>query len=276
MIRRVRKKEDDVIGPSKGLIKWINKFFRFVLYPFIHPMWFMSGVVILAICLVAVPSYFGVEFKDIPKWYGQKFTEQYQKAEMVVNNEVVEPLTDKVEDKFKEVLRQKMEEFTGQGVNVKTAIKQPNKDHLVTYETPQIINRRAFQKAQEIPIDVEKTLQLVKENAKNITFKRVDNLGLTYLDEPIKVNGKIEVVNANELIINGERFFLYGIYTQPSSEKGQKALHYLMEKLNNQNADCYVGAYTRDGVGTVICMCQGANVNQNLVELGYSKNITLN
>ena len=283
MIRHSKRENDD-IGPSKGLMKWMNKLFRFVLYPFIHPMWFMSGVVILVIGFIAVPSYFGVEFKDISQWYKQKFAEQYQKAEMVVNKEVVEPLTDKVEGKIKKLAEQKFNEFTGQeiqgftgqGINVKTTVKQPNKDQLVTYESPQVVNRKAFQRAQEIPVDVEKTLQHANKTSPDVFFKRNDSLGLTYLNVPKKVNGKIMVVNANEIKINGERVFLYGIYAAPSSENGEKALQYLMGTINNKNTDCYIGAYTKDGIGTAICLWQGININQQLVDLKYSKNVTLN
>ena len=31
-----RKKNDDRLGPSTGWVKWATKFFRFILYPFIH------------------------------------------------------------------------------------------------------------------------------------------------------------------------------------------------------------------------------------------------
>ena len=35
-------------------------------------------------------------------------------------------------------------------------------------------------------------------------------------------------------------------------------------------------AYAADGTATAICVCDGININQKLVELGYSKDVSLN
>ena len=75
--KKRRKRDEDVIGPSTGWVKWATRFFRFVLYPFIHPLWFLIGLVILAVVIVGVPSYHGVPFDGIPGWYGKHWNKYY-------------------------------------------------------------------------------------------------------------------------------------------------------------------------------------------------------
>ncbi len=266
MIKRLKRKDDDVIGPSTGVVKWVNRFFRFILYPLIRPLWFFSFVIMVVIVVVVVPSYLGVEFADIPRWYKQQIERQYTKIETKVSNEVVAPLVEKVESKVEKVSSKK--------VNVKAMSKEPGKRDLVAYESPQVINRRAFQKAQEVPVDVKATLQ--KAMKETVEFKRNDKLELVYLEIPKRINGRVEVVNANELRIGDDVFFLYGIYVNPTSDKGKEAERYLLKTIAGKYADCYVGAYSKDGTGTVICIYDGVNINQRLVDLKYSKDVSLN
>ena len=268
MIRRVKKKEDDVIGPSTGVVKWVNRFFRLVLYPLIRPLWFFSFVIMVVIVVVVVPSYLGVEFTDIPRWYKQQIKRQYTRIEMTVDKKVVAPLVEKVEAGVKKI--------SGEKRNVKAVLKEPGREDMVAYESPQVINRRAFEKAQEIPVDVKATLQVAEMKQANVVFKRNDGLELVYLDTPKKINGRVEVVNANNLRIDGEMFFLYGIYVDPKSDEGKKAERYLLKTIAGKYADCYVGAYSKEKIGTVICIYDGVNINQRLVELKYSKDVSLN
>ena len=66
MVRR--RESDDYIGPSKGVMKWVNKFFRFVLFPFIHPLIFVILLVVLGGSIVGIHHFAGVPYKDIPLW----------------------------------------------------------------------------------------------------------------------------------------------------------------------------------------------------------------
>ena len=54
------------------------------------------------------------------------------------------------------------------------------------------------------------------------------------------------------------------------------------QKLNNKidhyggkNVDCYIGAYAKSGQGTAICVIDGININQKLVDAGFSQNVSL-
>ena len=70
-----RSKSDDYIGPSTGVMKWVNKFFRFILFPFIHPLFF---VIILAVL-------FGVMFLLAIGSFVRNGLEQY----MVFDNTII-------------------------------------------------------------------------------------------------------------------------------------------------------------------------------------------
>lgn len=268
MIMRSKKRNDDEIGPSRGLMKWVNRLFRLILYPFIHPWWFAGIVIAAVLAAVAVPIYFGVAVENIPNWYFAQFGKHYTKAEAVLVEKVVAPLKSTVEEK--------VQLLSGQGSKDTVIVKAPKKETLVDYNNLQAVNRRAFQKAQEIPVDVKKTLQASRKEKANVSFKRNENLELVYLEEPRRIDGVIEVVNANEIKIDGEMFFLYGIYASMASEQGKNAAKYLQDNVGGQAAECYVGAYTKGGIGTVICIYQGKNINQQLVDLGYSEDVSLN
>lgn len=264
MLGKKRKKDDDIIGPSKGLMKWVNRLFRFVLYPFIHPVWFVIDIVVLAVAVISWPAYYGVEVAAIPAWYKQKFNHYYNQVEAKIPARI---LTRSEPD---------FGGMPGRGINVKALAPKPGKADIVTYETPQMVNRRVFQKAQEIPVDVAATLKSASSEMPEPVFKRNDTLGLTYLEKPRKVSGKVTIVNANELKIGNELFFLYGIYVSPASNEGIAALHYLQQNIDGREADCFVGAYASDGTATAICIYEGLNINQRLVDLKYSRDVSLN
>lgn len=267
MMMRAKRKDDD-IGPSKGAMKWINRFFRFILYPLIHPWWFVGGVIVVIVVLVAIPFYYGVGLTDIPAWYVGQFDKYYTKAETAITTKIIVPLKNGVEEQIKKA--------TGMPSQNKIIMKTPKKEVLVDYENPQALNRKAFVKAQEIPVDVKKTLELGRAEQARVSFKRNDNLGLIYLESPRKIQGTAEVLNANEIKIGNEMFFLYGIYASMMSEKGPKAEKYLRDNIEGRNIECYIGAYTQAKIGTVICIYQGKNINQQLVDLGYSDDVSLN
>lgn len=264
MFGRQKRKKDEVIGPSTGFVKWLTRFFRFVLYPFIHPVWFVTGLTIAAVAIVGWPAYNGVSVSEMPRWYKQKLGQYYHKGKQEVKDILPQkPLVPEVSG------------MAGRGINVMAVDRKPGKAELVTYETPQMVNRKAFQQAQDVPVDVAKTLQ-AQNNEGMPFFKRREGLGLTYLELPKKVTGRVKVINANEVKIGDEIFFLYGIYAAPSSKEGIAALAYLQQNIDGRVIDCFVGAYTADGMPTVICIYSDININQRLVDLKYSKDVSLN
>lgn len=268
MFGKSKRRDNDSIGPSTGLMKWINKFFRLIFYPFIHPLWFFSGVAILAIAIVALPAYYGIGFENMPQWYQQQFEKHYSKAEKIISDKVVQPIADKAESEIKKM--------TGSGINVKTVNKKPGKAEMINYENPQIYNRRVFQKAQEVPVDAKATIENNASQPEQVYFKRNESLGLSYVKIPQKISGEATIINANELKIEGQVLFLYGIYAAPATAEGLAAMQYLQNNIGGKVVDCYAGAYTADKTATVICFYNGININQRLVDLKYSKDVSLN
>ena len=269
MFRR-RKKNEDRLGPSTGWVKWATKFFRFILYPFIHPLWFFVGVVVVLVALIALPSYKGVEFVDIPEWYKHHIMTYYEKAQKTIENGLVMPLKDKAE--------QELSDIVGRNVNVKSVDKNPGKNEIVSYDYPRTVNRKIFEAAQDVPVDVEATLKQAGGLVRNDIFKfrRNDNLGLIYMENPEDLIGVAEVVNANEIKIGAKVLFLYGIYAEPSSQEGIAAMQYLQNEIAGKTIKCRIVAYTQDATATGICVFDGININQQLVDLGYSKDVSLN
>ncbi len=260
-----KRKRDDVIGPSTGWVKWATRFFRFILYPFIHPVWFVVGLVIIAVLVIGIPSYYGVEFETIPQWYGQQWNKYYGQMKETWSNKI-SPIKGKADRTIKEISTQ------GVNVSIKSIEKKPSKKEMVIYESPKAVNRRLFEQSQEIPVDVKSTI----ENKKEELFKRDKNLGLVYLEIPQDVEGIAKIVNANELKVDSKRMFLYGIYVAPKSDKGIKALQYLREDIEGKKINCIIGAYTNNGIPTAICYLDSVNINQRLVDFGYSADVSLN
>ena len=257
---------------SKGFVKFLTRLFRFVFFPFIHPLVFVLLLVIIIGLLFAWPLYNGVKLADMSDWYYSKVGYYY---ELVKTN-----LFDKEDITNKVGFGKISGGIEENAINVKTIEKKPGKDEIIVYETPQMLNRKAFEAAQEVPVDVKKTFEHAKKVAEPenslFKFKRNDSLGLTYLENPIKVDGEAKVVNANEIKVGDRVLFLYGIYTHPASEGGKAAVEYMKQNVEGKIISCMIVAYTNAAVPTGLCVLDEVSLNQKLVELGYSNDVTLN
>ncbi|MBE6467854.1 MAG: hypothetical protein E7004_04620 [Alphaproteobacteria bacterium] len=260
MVRR--SESDDYLGPAKGVMKWINKLCRFVLFPFIHPLVFVILLAVLGGGIVGIHYYFGVAYKDIPSWVLTKSKEGYQSVAGKYN---VTTKDSETADDTKDV----------------KVYQQP-----VVYDKPTNINRKAFKKAQEIPIDVKATVEgknmpdkveekQIEDENDILAYKKDDSFGLVYVENPRVVRGNIEIVNVNEVKVNGEVMFLYGVYAKPSSSNGMSGATYLQRITENKDAECHIVAFTQNADLTAICIVDGKNINHQLVKAGYSQNIGL-
>ncbi len=263
-----KKRDEDVIGPSRGFQKFATHFFRFFLFPLIHPVWFVFWLVLISFVVIVIPASQRVDFKDMPRWYWDMMEPYYQKSVLFLKSVV-----QKTESDFKPTAPSHVSE----------------NPVLATYSIGRPTNRRAFEQVEEQNENIDEPVQqaeskpehidAVKESVpqqKPISFKRAENLGLVYLPQPKIVTGVLNIVNANEVKLGEMPLFLYGIYAAPSSENGTNAFLYLQKEFADKPAECYIGAYAADGTATAICVCNGLNINQKLVELGYSKDVSLN
>ncbi len=265
MFSRKRKKENDIIGPSTGWMKWINRFFRFILYPFIHPKTFIILLVLILVAIFAWPMSQGVKPEALKSWYGEKYTQYYEMAKSYIVGSYLEKILPNKNTSNYETVTDNRQIF------------KVTKNNLSDYQVPNKLNRKAFQTTD----DKQNNEEVVVENKQNTSlsdepyFKKNSTLDLSYLEKPRKISGVLEIVNANEIKLGARKFFLYGIYVQPSSDKGLNAEIFLRKNYAGKSVDCYVGAYAKSGEGTAICIIDGVNINRKLVDVGLSQNVSL-
>ncbi|MBE6452111.1 MAG: hypothetical protein E7012_01290 [Alphaproteobacteria bacterium] len=258
MVRRKhRDDQDDYIGPAKGWAKFFHRVFLFVTFPLRKPWW---TLLILLIMFLA-PTFAGVKPTEVHLWYWK-------------------------------LLKNSTEQVSGKAKNI--VAEMPKLDafdnNKKSEETVNVLNkssgRKVFEKAKAAPIvktiktDTEVPAQRsIDNNNSKISVKNMpsqkNNLGLVYLEEPKKISGTAVVINANEMVVSGVELFLYGIYVKPYSTKGKQATQYLYDNVNGKKVDCFIKAYTKASVATAICVIGDKNINRELVELGYSKNVAL-
>lgn len=98
---------------------------------------------------------------------------------------------------------------------------------------------------------------------------------LLYEQNPYILSGKSFVYNANALDVVGNYVLLFGIYVNPESQKGKKAMSFLENLIENKEVSCKIVAKTKQNVLTGICFYEGVNLNKKLVLEGLSENVAL-
>ena len=269
MVRR--RKSEDYIGPSTGVMNWVNKIIRFLLFPFIHPLCFVIILAVLGGAIVGIHYFADVAYKDIPSWVVVQSKSVFGEVSKKVDISFISKISDKISnatDKSGKVLQQK-------GVVEKDVVSQKIKS---TRETVRAVDRKAFRRAQDNPIDVKATLERGQADYQNVglfAFKRNDTLGLTYRKEPRVVKGSVEVINVNEIKINGEQMFLYGIYSQSTSPRGIDGAVYLKSLVMDKEVECHVVAFTQNAELTAVCAVDGISINHKMIDMGFSQNVSL-
>lgn len=271
------KNKNSEIGLSKGWMKWINKFFRFVLYPFIHPKTTIFLLLIIATAVLVPLLVYKVEFKAIPDWYKELLEPGYQK--------VVEFITP-----YKDEAMQKYDPITDKSVKKASEAKNKKQSDIIEYDNQPQAPRATFQSDEaETPLEpsnevvmpssvdvkheAESPAASTDEEKPNIYFKRNNSLGLNYLETPEEINGRFTIINANEALIGSQAVFLYGIYTP--APKMQQASKYMLDNYDGKKLKCYIGAYTSDNHATAICFDGEISINHDLVKQGFAQNVSL-
>lgn len=262
-----REIRDDYIGPSKGWAKFLHRLVMFITYPVRKPLIFFP----LLIALYLTPTFRGVKPAEVHLWYWNHIKNATSTATTVIG--------DKTQKLLPNIELPKIEVNMPQEKVIGKVVDMPVKD----------TGRKMFEKAKSGPqaIDIlEKRRAAIQENTaavgsrtQNAPVAQVEKpkkkLPLVYVNEPKAINGTAKVINANEIVINGETLFLYGIYVDPNTRKGQEAKVFLDKTINGEVVDCNIEAYTYQGIATGICRVKEINLNKELVEQGYSKNVAL-
>lgn len=276
---RHSKKDDDYIGPSRGLAKWFHKFMMLLLFPLRKPVWFLAVIAVLYLA----PTFRGVKPAEVHLWYWNHIKRLTSQAGEQISDKTrkVMPSMEKVGE-----IVESIAPGTVSGSNTgETSVSAPQEPVLVK-QPPREVRRRVFEKANDIaPVSVENTLAAAAPSAQIRPLaaqavsaekpKTPAKLNLRYLAVPEEISGVPQVLNVNEMRIDGKLVFLYGIFAQPTSDNGIAGEIYLRRLVEGKNVNCVISAYTFQNVATAICTVDGIDINRSLVERGYSKNVAL-
>lgn len=256
MIKRRSEKLDDYLGPSKGWAKFFHRLFLLVTFPLRKPLW----TLLIIAALFLAPTFMGVKPTEVHLWYWQHIKSSSEQVKNTVADKAKElsvelPLSAEPAPVAKEPVK---------------VVDMPAKES----------RRKMFERAKSAPVVV------TEPAAKNVAAKPAvasaaapapvkKKLNLKYLDQPKKISGATIIHNANELTVGGTRLFLHGIYAEPASENGRAAADYLSRTIANNLVSCEILAYSFQNVATAICYVGETNLNRELVNLGYSKNVAL-
>ncbi len=262
----------------RGWGKFFHGLFLFITFPIRKPLIFVP---ILMFGYLA-PTFMGAKPTEVHLWYWNKIKAKSQSIGSTISEKTQEMMPNV--DSFKI----SMPTLKSIGANS----KEDKTEELAEAPTPntQEIRRQIFEKSKEIPntVDALRTAQLQeermrlrqktsspRENMRSFKEETPKKLPLVFVNNKEQINDTAEVINANELKINGKTYFLHGIYVDPKSPKGLEAKNFLKSVIAQNIIQCQVKAYTYQGVGTLICSVNGENINWLLVNRGYSKNVAL-
>ena len=262
----------------RGWGKFFHGLFLFITFPIRKPLIFVP---ILMFGYLA-PTFMGAKPTEVHLWYWNKIKAKSQSIGSTISEKTQEMMPNV--DSFKI----SMPTLKSIGTNS----KEDKTEELAEAPTPntQEIRRQIFEKSKEIPntVDALRTAQLQeermrlrrktsspRENMRSFKEETPKKLPLVFVNNKEQINDTAEVINANELKINGKTYFLHGIYVDPKSPKGLEAKNFLKSVIAQNIIQCQVKAYTYQGVGTLICSVNGENINWLLVNRGYSQNVAL-
>ncbi len=280
----MRRRDNDRIELT-GFPKYLHKFVKIITFPFRKPAIFIP----LLILAYLIPTFIGAKPAEVHLWYWQKISGLFSS----VKDSVQDTGKNIIPDAVKDLGKQTLNTFRGKDGNAGKVVNLPE-------NSPQAIRRQMFERAQNTtpkavdimqqpndiqvaqiisqedssgaadPKPVEKTV--LPEKAKEKAKKKLD---LIYLVTPQEFTGEATVRNANELIIDGNNIFLFGIYVDPSSPKGIEGKAYLEKLIQGAPVKCIAEAYTKQGYATAFCFAGGKNLNYEMVDSGYSKDVAL-
>lgn len=283
-VLKMRRRENDRIELT-GFPKYLHKFVMFITFPFRKP----AIVIPLLILAYLIPTFIGAKPAEVHLWYYHKITGLFSS----VKDKVQDTGKNIIPDAVKDLGKQTIDTFRGREDNADKVVNLPENN-------PQAIRRQMFEKAKNnepAALDIMQqpdniriaqvvsqedvsaaadpkpvTQPVLTEDTKEKAQKKLD---LIYLVTPQEFNGEARVRNANEIIIDGNTIFLFGIYVDPTSAKGIEAKTYLQKLIDGSTVKCIAEAYTKQGYATALCFANGKNLNHEMVDSGYSKNVAL-
>ena len=199
-----REKQDDYIGPANGWAKFFHRLFLLVTFPLRKPLW----TLLIILVLFLAPTFRGVKPAEVHLWYWNHIKNSSSQV------------TEKVSDKAKALI-----EEVPHVVDVEP-VSHPKEPSAKVVDMPvRSSGRKMFERAKSATVEVREVEPITQTDQKIQTEKKIitpKKLELVYLKDPKIISGPAEVIDANEMIVDGIDMFMYGIYSNPKSENGKK------------------------------------------------------
>ncbi|MDO4184609.1 MAG: hypothetical protein Q4D11_05175 [Rhodospirillales bacterium] len=283
----MRKNKKDDITHISGLPGLIHKIVMSLTYPFRRPLRFLLFVLALCVIAYVIPILYGVAPKDVRSWYADLFKDVREQVMTVHSDKGTDQLVDSdYQPTPREVRRKMFEAATGQDPqrvdvlresasdvvdikNVQREIIIEEVSEVVAEHKPELIEERENSNVQQSDEKPEKV------EAFNFEKHYDEYSNLDYLAIPVEISGTATVYNVNDIAIDETYVFLYGIYSNPRTEKGVKGKVFLKNFVQDEKVSCKIVAYTKnDKTATAVCYVGEIEINSLLVERGFSDRVS--
>lgn len=296
----------------QGFPKFLHTLFLVMTYPLRHFGRFLLYVILIVLALALIPLLLGVQYDNIWDWYfldlaENKTVETTQKQDLTpepnleVNTtaeqptKTDEPVVKSVEEK---VIAPQVEKKTNEAEVVSATAKKYAVWHIKKTPETEILPK-SVEKIPEVILEekpVEKVEPVIEEKIESAPvedeiqakpeeeqtsagleqyYRKVDGLGLKYLEKPYLTSGQAVVYGPNDIYINETYVYLYGIYTDSYNFDVNRAEQYLRDLIAGKRITCQIIAMTKNDVATGVCFLDGWSINQHLVDAGMAANVAL-
>lgn len=280
-----RKNKDDDITHLSGLPGLIHRVVMFFTYPFRHPVRFL--IFVLALCAIAyiIPILYGVQPKKVCSWYAELIGNVRSQVSTVQEHKGTDNLVDvDYQPSQQEVRRKMFAAASGQDPRTVDVLRESASEVVDIREvrpTEKVVDEAEFVSEGEEQIVPEEKAEIIVETQKEPeeeVFEFSKHYGeytnLDYIEKPVEIAGTAKVYNANELSIGDTYIFLYGIYSNPRTERGVKCNVFLRNMVKDEEVRCEILAYTKsDKTATAVCYVGKDEINSLLVRQGLSDRV---
>lgn len=268
-----KNKSDDDIRRISGFPGIINKIVMFITYPLRRPLRCLLFILALIVIAYIIPILYGVKYTEVYQWYVRLFNDVNDQVTETVVVKGTDSLVDRDDSNFHELQRQVFAEEINNAPRRVDMLSEAASDVVSISETNAEMKEVMQPAAGTVSADVQNSQQNVAEKIQfgDEEVKYGEYSSLDYVKDVVEIEGEAEIHNANELSINNTYMFLYGIYSNPLTEKGVRCRELLKKAVKGNNVRCKIVAYTKnDKIATAICYVGEDEINSFLVEKGLS------
>ncbi len=276
----LKKKKDENLKKIGGLVGFFHRIIMFFTYPFRKPLRFLLFLAVVGAIAYCVPVYYyKIEPGNIQEWYKSLFD--------TVKEQVALPQNLKGTDTLVEVTQQPTAKDVRRQMFLKASGNSPQTVDVLAEESQDVVDikdiRRAGEDAEAYKLPVAVVTQPVEivepEEEVDEEFDYSKHYGeysnLDYLNEPVIVSGEAVIHNANEMTVDGNYVFLYGIYANPRDGRGVRGKVFLKNFVQSEIVRCEIVAYTKgEAVATAECYVGDVDINQLMVEKGFADRVS--